>query len=191
MEEIRLKKSDLESNQVQNIFLTGFMGTGKSTVGKMLAEDLNWKFIDTDQKAEKIEKNSVKNIIEQKGLAYFRKVEKRVIQEICKNKNQVVALGGGAIIHATNKKRIQASGVLIALTAYPQTVFKRVQFQSTRPLIDAKSSQVRLKKIKSLLLQRMKYYQQAHYRVKTDFISPALVKQKIMKSLFQKFLISL
>ncbi|MCM8809985.1 MAG: shikimate kinase, partial [Candidatus Omnitrophica bacterium] len=82
----------------KNIVLVGFMGTGKSEVGTLLAEKLNKKFVDTDKIIEQREKDRIVRIFQVKGEEYFRKVEEEVIEEVSKYENCVIATGGGALI---------------------------------------------------------------------------------------------
>ncbi|MDP5273308.1 shikimate kinase [Chengkuizengella axinellae] len=118
-----------------NIVLVGFMGTGKSTVGKKLSSKLGWGFVDTDDWIEKREHLSIPEIFSTKGEVYFRKVEAEVIQEVMASEHQVIATGGGAVLSLHNRSRMLSQGTVIQLKADADTIIKRVEKDTHRPLL--------------------------------------------------------
>ena len=119
-----------------NIILTGFMGTGKSAVGKRLAKRLGWRFVDVDQLIEAQAKMPVARIFAERGEAVFRRLEQRCIGRVIHSDQQVIATGGGAFVDPTNRARLRASGVVVCLTATPRVVMKRVGKRlDARPLL--------------------------------------------------------
>ena len=122
-----------------NIVLTGFMGTGKSTVGKILAKKLKMGYVNTDEIIEEKEKKKISQIFEEDGEDYFRKKEREVIKDISKDNHQVIDLGGGAIIKEENLKDLRKNGLIICLTASLEEIMKRTE-EEERPLLKIKSS---------------------------------------------------
>src|SRR5262245_20080100 len=111
----------------KNIVLIGFMGSGKSTVGKILARKLNRPLWDIDQSIEERERKRIAEIFEKQGEAYFRKLEKNMILEAASHSGQVITTGGGAVVDPENMKALQNSGILVALSASAETIFQRVK----------------------------------------------------------------
>jgi shikimate kinase len=109
-----------------NIFLIGYRCTGKSTVGKRLAEKLNWKFVDADAELVSGQGCSISRIVSQSGWTAFRRIEKKVLARLCQSKCQVIATGGGVVLDAENRRRMKENGPVIWLRATPETVYKRM-----------------------------------------------------------------
>ena len=112
---------------MKTIVLTGMMGSGKTTLGKLLGETLNMKFIDIDSSIELSEKSSIKNIFEIKGEKYFRELEKQTIKTIFKPEDLIIALGGGAFENNITRKFLLNNALIIYLKTTPQTIFDRIQ----------------------------------------------------------------
>ena len=108
-----------------NIYLLGFMATGKSKVGRIIAERLGWKFIDTDDEIEAMAGRTISNIFSTEGETYFRKLEKQVINRISELKTCVIALGGGAVVDEENWQKISQNGLTIRIQASPDVVLAR------------------------------------------------------------------
>lgn len=118
------------------IFLIGFMGAGKSSIGKLLAERLNMNFYDTDLLIEKKERISTNDIFQKYGESYFRDVEKKVITEVCSNcDNSVIATGGGCVLNDENVFAMKKNGKLIFLDASLENIMSRVANDNSRPLL--------------------------------------------------------
>ena len=109
------------------IYLIGFMGVGKSTVGKGLSERLEYELIDTDELIEEKEGLSISSIFEKKGEDYFRELETDTIKELSSSDNIVVSCGGGIIKNEENVKLMKDSGRVILLTASPESIYERVK----------------------------------------------------------------
>ncbi len=109
-----------------NIILIGFRGTGKTTIGKMLAQRLGKEFVDADEYLEQKEGKTVKDIFAEGGEKLFREIETEVIAELCLSDNRVVATGGGVILREENVKTLKKSGIIILLEADTDTIYKRI-----------------------------------------------------------------
>ena len=134
------------------ITLTGFMGTGKTAVGKRLAKRLGWAFVDTDRLIETSARKTIPQIFSQHGETVFRRLEKRAIRLATRGDERVIATGGGAFCDAQNQHRLRAVGPVICLTASPKVIFERVGPSiSTRPML---AGAVPLARIQQLLRQR-------------------------------------
>jgi shikimate kinase len=143
------------------VYLMGFMGCGKTKVGQILAERLNWKFLDTDDCIVRDAGMSIPELFNQKGEKYFRLLEKECIQKVCQLGHHVIALGGGAILDPENWKRISGSGITITLSYSPEIIAARLDKKSDRPLLDQTQGKARLNKIATMLNKRKRYYQMA------------------------------
>ncbi len=161
---------------LSNIVLIGFMGTGKTAVGKKLAVDLGLEFVDTDDLIEKREGRSVSEIFRDTGEEYFRRVEREVIAELAERKGLVVATGGGAVLNPDNVASLRKKGRWVCLRARPRTIMTRLSHHKDRPLLNKKNQQ---QEIKRLLSQRDPYYRQADLTVDTDRLTPAQAAMKI------------
>src|SRR5437762_10029536 len=116
------------------IVLTGFMGTGKSGVGRRLATRLGRAFVDTDQLVERRAGKSVAAIFADDGEPAFRALERDAVATAAARGDAVIAVGGGAVLDATNLTRLRAAGVVVCLTAAAETILRRVGDASQRPL---------------------------------------------------------
>jgi shikimate kinase len=165
---------------MKNIYLVGFMGTGKSAVGRALAENKKWKFIDLDEFIELREKKAIPDIFAQKGEAYFRRLEKKALKEVAKEEKFVVACGGGIVVDADNIKAMKETGKIICLKASPKKILERVSGTLHRPLLNVQNPQER---IELLLKLRSSYYAKAHKCVDTSRLSIKEVTARILKIL--------
>lgn len=163
-----------------NLVLTGFMGTGKTSLGKLLAEKLGRGFVDLDQKIEQDTGMTIPQIFEKYGEKYFRELEKNAVKEVSARKNLVIATGGGTVKDKENIKLLKDSGVMVCLTTEPEEIFRRTERRGERPVLDA-GDEDRLNKIKKLLAQRQKYYAQADYTVDTTDWSPLQIMNDICR----------
>ena len=153
-----------------NITLTGFMGTGKTAVGRKLAKRLGWKFLDIDELIESSAKMSIREIFAEHGEPVFRRLEKRMILRVTKRKNQVISTGGGAFTFAENRRILRAVGPVICLTASPKDILARVgRNLSRRPLLASAPSP--LNKIKELMDARAASYAKADMTIDTSGLS--------------------
>lgn len=117
-----------------NIFLCGFMGCGKSTVGRLLARNMNMDFYDLDEYIVKNEGRSIPDIFSQDGEGYFRDLETKAIKSFADKKNCVIALGGGAVLRKENALAAKAQGEVVYIKADFDTCYKRICGDTNRPL---------------------------------------------------------
>lgn len=162
----------------RNVVLIGFMGTGKTSVGKVLARRLGRDLVDVDRLIEEREKRKIKQIFEAEGEAYFRKAEKEIIGGVSERKGIVITTGGGAVLDADNISALKKNGVLVCLSASPETIFKRVQHSENRPLL---RSDDKLAEIRRLLITRERFYKAADVEVATDGQTPEDTAAHIVK----------
>ncbi len=151
---------------MSNVILVGFMGTGKSAVGKLLARSLSRPFLDLDRKIEKETGRSVQEIFAREGEAAFRRLEAKAVREAAALKSQVIATGGGVMSDEKNVQALKASGVLVCLTASPEVILERTsEAIIARPLLAGGNPRER---IETLLKLRAPYYAQADLTIDTS-----------------------
>lgn len=150
---------------MQNLVLVGFMGTGKSTVGKKLARRLGMKFVDSDQEVERVTGLTINEIFKRYKEVRFRSEEKAALRRITRNSGQVIATGGGAVIDPENVEILKENGFLVCLTAQPEVIFERVKRKKNRPLLQKDDP---LAEIKKLLAERAPFYAKADVAVDTS-----------------------
>lgn len=162
----------------ENIILIGFMGVGKTSLGKLLASKLGRAFIDLDEKIERDANMSIPKIFEMHGEKYFRELEKSAVREVTARKNLVVATGGGTVKDEENLQLLKSSGVIICLTADAEEIFRRTEKRGERPVLDGGGNE-RLETIKKLLAEREKFYSQADFKIDTTDWSPLQIVNEI------------
>lgn len=158
----------------QMVFLTGFMGSGKSTIGPELAKQIGYDFTDMDSVIEKAEGMSVQDIFRRRGEEYFRRIEKQTLIDLAEGKTRsVVALGGGAVADESNRQLAKSKGVLVYLKVSPEIILERVGRGRSRPmLLDSEGNTLDdpelSAKVDSLLSAREAYYMEADIVVDTS-----------------------
>jgi shikimate kinase len=153
---------------VAHLILTGFMGTGKTEVGRRLARALGRAFVDTDRLVEAKAGRSVATIFAEQGETAFRALEREAVAEACALPDAVVATGGGALVDPENRRRLAGAGPIVCLTATPEAILRRVGSGSGRPLLaGAVSHEERLARICTLLAERATVYGSATVAVDT------------------------
>ncbi len=167
-----------------NVILTGFMGTGKTSLGKMLATKLGRPFVDIDKKIEDETHLSIPKIFERFGEEHFRELERAAVKELSERRGLVIATGGGTIKDAENLRLLKNSGVMICLTTEPEEIFNRTARRGERPVLDGGGDE-RLATIKKLLAERQKFYERADYTVDTTEWSPIQIVDDICRYLRQ------
>ncbi len=163
-----------------NVILTGFMGTGKTTVAKILKEKLNMRYVDTDDIIQERAGIKIADIFENMGETHFRKLERDAIRQVTMSGDQVIATGGGAIVDEGNLKALKASGKVICLRARTDTIIDRVCKDDDRPLLQGKDIR---EKIEKLMQKREEYYNEADYIIDTDEKAPEEIADSIIRYL--------
>ncbi|QXD23407.1 shikimate kinase [Opitutia bacterium ISCC 51] len=148
-----------------NIYLVGFMGTGKSTIGRQLAQQLEYTFIDSDHAIEAKAGISIPEIFETQGESAFRAMEKAFVESGHDSEGCVVSTGGGLVFQPGLTEMLQAKGVVITLFASPETVYERTRSNKNRPLLNVEDPKV---EIERLLKERTPIYSKAGIGVLTD-----------------------
>lgn len=161
-----------------NIVLTGFMGTGKTEVGKTLARVTGYVFVDVDAEIEKRLQMTVSAIFDTHGEAEFRRIETEVLRDLSRRTRSVIATGGGAVTSAENRSLLRSGGVVVCLTASTRTILHRVRGNSDRPLLKAENPALR---IQELLEARQPFYDQADVMVSTDGKRPKEIAEEIIE----------
>jgi shikimate kinase len=163
---------------VPNIFLTGFMGAGKSTVGKTLSDKLGWTFIDTDRLIEQRTGKSIsENFVESEDV--FRQLESEIVSEVITGDRQVVALGGGSLIRSSSRLKVLGAGHLIYLKTSSETLTNRLKMdEEVRPLLEKEKDKKSF--IEKLLKERESVYQAAHFTIVTDGRTPDSLSHDIL-----------
>ena len=144
--------------KIENLVLAGFMGCGKSSVGRLAAKLLGFRFVDTDVLIEKRAGKRISVIFEQEGEPAFRKLEREMVAELKDGQRMVVSTGGGLIIDPANLAALKERGLVVCLWASPETIWERVRRSSHRPLLREADP---LGKIRRLLAEREPFYRQA------------------------------
>ncbi len=169
------------------VFLTGFSGSGKSTVGPELARLLKCSYIDSDEEIALIAHLSVPDIFADKGERFFRQLEHEVIQRLARDNayDAVIGLGGGAIISARNRRLISYAGVTVYLRCEVNELYRRLRRHKDRPLLFGQNQvkKVVLEQMRRLLRTRKRHYEMADFTVSTTNISAAQAATKIQQRL--------
>ncbi len=150
---------------MKNIVLIGLMGSGKTEVGKKLAERLKYTFIDTDSLVEKKKGKSVAAIFIEDGEPYFRELEAEIVRELSVNSRHVISTGGGIVIGRENMSNLKHGGLLVWLKASPETIYSRIKAETHRPLLEVENQ---LEEIKMLSEMREQLYADADISIDTD-----------------------
>ncbi len=160
---------------MKNIYLVGFMGSGKSTVGRILAEKLNMNFVDVDQLIEEEEKMKISDIFKKKGEKYFRELERRKIKDLTKGENLVISTGGGLGADRENMDLMKKTGFVVWLDVSLDEIIKRCEGDKNRPLLNQS-----YENIKKLYEKRKPVYKMAHIHIKTDNKNPENIAKEII-----------
>ena len=171
----------------RNVFyLTGFMASGKSTIGPILANSLGWTFFDIDKEIIKKEGMKITEIFKLKGEDYFRTVENELLQLLSKKNNVIIALGGGTVTSEFNREIIKSAGLMIYLKSSPEVAYKRLKFKRDRPALLFEEDEIPteekfIKRINLLLEQRKEFYEQADFIIDTDSLPVGKTVDKIVR----------
>ena len=170
--EILLKKS---------LVLTGMMGVGKSTIGRILSKRLKFKFFDIDKIIEKNQKKKIYEIFEIKGESFFRDIEEKFTLKFIKKKNSVIALGGGAFINFKIRESILRNNKSFWLDAQIDALKTRIRTKKTRPLLSDNSPQ----NLQKIYNERKKIYKLANFKINCDNLDKYKIAKKII-DLYEK-----
>ncbi len=158
------------------IYLLGFMGSGKSTVGALLAKALGWPFIDLDTTIEAGQGQTIREIFDRAGEPFFRGIEHAALTEASKTEPVVIALGGGTFVQEPNLQFIrERGGATVWLDSPFEELVRRCEGMTNRPLFRD------LDTFHQLLQQRVPYYQMAEFRVSTEGRAPQEVAEQILR----------
>ena len=163
------------------IFLVGFMASGKTTVGRLLADRLGWAFADLDDLVARTAGRTVAEIFAAEGEAGFRRRESGAVRDAAERRRLVVATGGGAACREENLAVMLAAGRVVALTVSPEEAIRRAGDVSGRPLLDGKADPVA--EARRLLEARRPFYDRAHLRIETDGRSPRQIAEALFADL--------
>ena len=170
------------------IFLTGFMASGKSTIGPILANTLGFDFADIDKVIEERLGKSVKEIFQEDGEKYFREIEHGILEEMSLRKHCVISLGGGSVVDPANFNIVSNSGILVYLHSSPEHLLKRLQHKSDRPVLsDSEGQRLGKEKLRERVLQlysaREPIYTRAHLTIDTEEKKVGITVDEIVKKL--------
>jgi shikimate kinase len=176
----------------QRIYITGFMTSGKSTIGPILANVLGFSFIDLDKEIETAENLTIVDIFEKKGETYFRELETTMLKRFSEKDNLIISLGGGTITNDVNIEIMKRAGKIIYLKVSPSILYRRLKNKIDRPLIrdlvlDGKSEEDFVKRIEELLEKRKKYYEQADLTIESDLQPLGITVDKIARKIMVLF----
>lgn len=141
-----------------NIYLIGFMGVGKSTIGKLLAEKTKTELVEMDETIEEEQKMTINEIFAGYGEQYFRDLESELIEKIARQENKIVSCGGGAVLRPENVANMKKSGTIVFLSASPESIFQRVRYGTNRPLLNGNMN---VEYIAGLMEKRQAVYEKA------------------------------
>ncbi len=168
-----------------NLFLIGYRCSGKTTVGKSIADALNWAFVDADAMLVEACGKSIKDIIATDGWNSFRRMERSTLKQICIADRQVVATGGGVVLDTANVAAMKSSGQVIWLVATAATIRERMRAdENTTEFRPALSDKGTLAEIEDLLAERRPHYERASdFVIQTDGMPIDEIVQKIIKKI--------
>lgn len=168
-----------------NIVLLGYRGTGKTSVGKKLAEKLDRRFTGTDELIIKKAGMSIPKIVDNYGWDVFRNIESEVVKEVSKKDNWIIDTGGGVVLRRINVKNLKKKGMLILLKADIKTIINRIKHDKERPSLSGRKSFI--EEVEEVLKQRSKKYEEAaDYTIDTTILTIDQVTYRIIAFLTQK-----
>lgn len=167
----------------KNIVLTGFMGAGKTTVGKRLADALKIPLVDTDDLIEVKAGMKISEIFDRHGEEYFRDLEEKVVEEVSRLRSHVIVTGGGVVLREKNMRNLRRNGVIIYLHASPEVIYRRIKDQTHRPLLQVEDPEG---KIRQLMEFRAPYYANNDFTVDTSRLTVDEVVEAVLKNLRER-----
>ena len=163
---------------MENIYLIGFMGAGKSTIAGKLAEQTGARRIEMDQLIEVQQGMAITQIFEQYGEEYFRDLETELLRSFVQQKNLIVSCGGGSVLRDENADLMKEAGRIVLLTATPETIYQRVKDSTNRPILNGNMN---VEYISGLMEKRRERYETvADIRVATDDKSETEICEEVL-----------
>jgi shikimate kinase len=163
---------------IKNIILTGFMGTGKSTIARLVAAELQRDFVDMDTVIEQREGRAISQIIGHSGEAYFRQLEANLCHELAAQSGLVIATGGGALVPEENLRVMERSGLVVCLDCNPAILWKRIGRSENRPMLAARD-EGRFARMMALLEKRAPAYGRIKHHLDVTHLSSKEVAKQI------------
>jgi shikimate kinase len=163
--------------QLVNIALIGFMGTGKTSVGRIVADQLRFDYLDTDEFIQAQTGRSINEIFKTDGEPAFRALEEKIVAELARRATTVIATGGGLPVNPKNLASLKTHALVVSLWSSPEKIWERVRHQSHRPLLHDENPQA---KIRELLAAREPFYKQADVLLNTELRSVREVAQQVV-----------
>ena len=162
----------------KNLYLIGFMGSGKSTIAQALSSMAQADCMEMDQAIEENQRMSINDIFEKYGESYFRDAETGLIEDLAQKQNLIVSCGGGAVLRPENVAMMKKSGRIVLLTASPETIFQRGRHSTNRPLLKGKMNPESI----SMLMEKRRpaYESAADLTVATDDKTPEAIANEIL-----------
>ncbi len=157
-----------DKRQLRNLALVGFMGSGKSTVGRLVARHLGWEFVDTDEEIERRLGMRVCDVFARHGEPEFRRLEREVLRDLIGNSGQVISTGGGLVCQPGNMELLKSGALVVCLWASAETIWERVRHQTHRPLLRVDDPR---SEIARLLTAREVHYREADVLVNSGLRS--------------------
>jgi len=161
----------------KNIVLIGMMGSGKSLIGKILSNKLNFEFIDIDNKIEEKEDKTISDIFKKNGEKYFRRIEEDLSINYLTLENKIISLGGGGYINPIIRKQCVKNSISIWLNWKDETLIERIKNSKKRPL----AMKLSTSEIKKLIVDRSKIYNLSGYKINCDKLNKNQIVKKIIK----------
>jgi shikimate kinase len=162
---------------IHNLALVGFMGTGKSSVGRIAAQELGFEFLDTDELIEERSGRRITDIFAQQGEDVFRQLESQLVADLANRRDLVISTGGGLVMNPANLAGLKSHALVVCLWASPEVIWQRTRHQTHRPLLQASDP---LAKIRDLLTARETAYRQADVLLNTEMRSAREVAQQVL-----------
>jgi len=166
-----------KTRHLVNLALIGFMGTGKSSVGRLVAEQLHFDYLDTDELIQSRASRTIADIFKKDGEPAFRKLEQQLVSELAARKRTVIATGGGLPTDPVNLASLKTHALIVCLWASPEKIWERVRNQTHRPLLCDPNPKL---KIRELLAAREPFYRQADVLINTDLRSAREAAQQVV-----------
>ena len=162
---------------MNNIVLVGFMGTGKTTVGLHLEKKTGFPLVDMDHLIEQEVGISISQIFATQGEAHFRSLERAMTKKLATQTNHIISTGGGVVLNPNNLTDFASNGLVVCLSASPETILNRVRNDQTRPLLAGDKEQ----QIRDLLQRRQPLYDAIPFQVATDSRTPEQIAESILQ----------